>query len=63
MPSCTVSERSIGPKSLIRADVLLQIHRDEDDLGLGGVPASVTTGNAGPRIACCVINSCIFPYY
>lgn len=36
------------------------IHRDEDDLGLGGVPASLTTGNAGARIACCVIDSCVF---
>ena len=32
------------------------IHRDRDDLGLGGTPLSNTTGNAGPRIACAVIN-------
>jgi len=30
------------------------------DLRLGGVPASATTGNAGDRIACCIIDWCVF---
>ena len=33
----------------------LIIHADEDDLGLGGFPDSLTTGHAGKRIACAVI--------
>jgi Cu-Zn family superoxide dismutase len=33
----------------------LVIHADEDDLGLGGHPDSLTTGHAGERIACAVI--------
>ena len=33
----------------------LIIHADPDDCGLGGVPASLVTGNAGKRIACAVI--------
>jgi Cu-Zn family superoxide dismutase len=33
----------------------LIIHADEDDLGLGRFPDSLTTGHAGKRIACAVI--------
>jgi Cu-Zn family superoxide dismutase len=33
----------------------LIIHADEDDLGKGGQPDSLTTGHAGKRIACAVI--------
>lgn len=33
----------------------LIIHADEDDLGRGGAPDSLTTGHAGARIACAVI--------
>jgi Cu-Zn family superoxide dismutase len=33
----------------------LVIHEDEDDCGLGGDQESLTTGNAGKRIACAVI--------
>uniref|UniRef100_K9K2G1 Superoxide dismutase [Cu-Zn] n=1 Tax=Cryptocaryon irritans TaxID=153251 RepID=K9K2G1_9CILI len=28
------------------------VHRDEDDLGRGGQADSMTTGHAGPRVAC-----------
>ena len=42
-----------GPLSVVgRACVL---HKDRDDLGRGGHPLSLTTGNAGARIACGVI--------
>ena len=33
----------------------LIIHEDEDDCGLGGDKMSLTTGNAGKRMACAVI--------
>ncbi|CAG9786796.1 unnamed protein product [Diatraea saccharalis] len=33
----------------------LVLHQSPDDLGLGGHPDSLTTGNAGPRVACAVI--------
>ena len=35
------------------------LHADEDDLGLGGHPLSSTTGNAGGRVACGVIGTCM----
>jgi len=31
------------------------VHEGEDDLGTGGDKGSMTTGNAGSRLACCVI--------
>jgi Cu-Zn family superoxide dismutase len=43
----------IGPLSIIGRTVI--VHADEDDLGLGGVELSATTGNAGDRLACGVI--------
>lgn len=42
-----------GPHSIVgRA---LVVHAGEDDLGRGGNPASLQNGNAGPRLACCVV--------
>ena len=43
-----------GNKSNIVGRGLI-IHADEDDLGMGGKPDSLTTGHAGLRIACAVI--------
>ena len=31
------------------------VHAGEDDLGLGGDLGSISTGNAGPRLGCCLI--------
>jgi len=41
-------DRSIIGRSLV-------VHRDQDDLGKGTSPDSLTTGNSGPRISCGVI--------
>lgn len=35
--------------------ISLKVHADPDDLGRGGHESSKTTGNAGGRLACCVI--------
>ena len=35
------------------------LHADEDDLGLTDHPLSKTTGNAGGRVACGVIGTCM----
>ncbi|CEG84010.1 Putative Superoxide dismutase [Cu-Zn] [Rhizopus microsporus] len=43
----------IGPYSVIGRTIV--IHADEDDLGLGGHELSLSTGNAGDRLACGVI--------
>jgi len=42
-----------GPNSILGRAMV--IHADQDDLGLGGVELSKTTGNAGARLACGVI--------
>ena len=35
--------------------LICQVHANEDDLGLGGETDSLTTGHAGTKIGCCVI--------
>ncbi|XP_078071614.1 extracellular superoxide dismutase [Cu-Zn]-like [Mustelus asterias] len=42
-----------GAESILGRGVVLHAH--EDDLGLGGNPASLQNGNSGPRLACCTI--------
>ncbi|VDK48206.1 unnamed protein product [Anisakis simplex] len=42
-----------GPHSIIGRAIV--IHEGADDLGKGGDKGSMTTGNAGPRVACGVI--------
>lgn len=42
-----------GPFSVVGRAIV--VHRDEDDLGTGGHDDSLTTGHAGPRVACAVI--------
>lgn len=42
-----------GPRSIIGRGLV--IHNNSDDLGKGGTPDSLTTGNSGSRIACAVI--------
>lgn len=43
----------VGPRSIIGRGVI--VHQDVDDLGKGGHPDSLKTGNAGGRAACAVI--------
>lgn len=45
-----------GPHSIVGRAVV--VHAGEDDLGLGGNAASVQNGNAGRRLACCVVGLC-----
>ncbi|XP_045163883.2 superoxide dismutase [Cu-Zn]-like [Mercenaria mercenaria] len=42
-----------GDLSIIGRGIVL--HEGEDDLGRGGNPGSTASGNAGARIACCII--------
>jgi len=42
-----------GPRSIIGRGVI--VHQDVDDLGKGGHPDSLKTGNAGARVSCGVI--------
>ncbi|XP_036776896.1 extracellular superoxide dismutase [Cu-Zn] [Manis pentadactyla] len=42
-----------GPHSIVGRAVV--VHAGEDDLGRGGNLASVENGNAGRRLACCVV--------
>jgi len=34
----------------------IQIHSGKDDFGTGGTPASLSSGDAGSRVACCSIH-------
>lgn len=45
-----------GPHSILGRAVV--VHAGEDDLGRGGNQASVENGNAGRRLACCVVAVC-----
>ena len=42
-----------GPESIIGRGLV--IHGGQDDLGLGGDAGSVASGNAGPRVACGIV--------
>nr|XP_033804285.1 extracellular superoxide dismutase [Cu-Zn] isoform X2 [Geotrypetes seraphini] len=42
-----------GPYSVLGRSIV--VHKQEDDLGKGDNPASLENGNAGKRLACCVI--------
>ena len=42
-----------GDKSI--AGRAIVVHAGRDDLGLGGNAGSLASGNAGSRVACCVI--------
>ena len=42
-----------GPDSIIGRSLV--IHAGEDDLGLENNAGSQSSGNSGPRIACCTI--------
>ncbi|XP_045614401.2 superoxide dismutase [Cu-Zn] 5 [Procambarus clarkii] len=42
-----------GMRSVVGRSIV--IHENRDDLGLGNKPDSLTTGNAGSRLACCNI--------
>lgn len=45
-----------GPHSIVGRAVV--VHAGEDDLGRGGNTASLENGNAGRRLACCVVGLC-----
>ncbi|XP_051020701.1 extracellular superoxide dismutase [Cu-Zn] [Acomys russatus] len=44
-----------GPHSIVGRSVV--VHAGEDDLGRGGNQASLQNGNAGRRLACCVVGA------
>ncbi|NXJ64104.1 SODE dismutase, partial [Rostratula benghalensis] len=45
-----------GPYSIVGRSIVL--HEQEDDMGKGNNKASLENGNAGKRLACCVIGIC-----
>ena len=49
---------SLDPNSPANiVDLAIVIHSGEDDMGKGGDPSSLKTGNAGSRLACGIIKS------
>jgi len=48
-----IIDRRLRLSRVIRRGII--VHADRDDLGLGGDEGSRTTGNAGARLACCII--------
>jgi len=51
----TVRTSLFDPYSVVGRSIV--IHAGEDDLGRGGDAGSLASGNAGPRMACCVIGT------
>ncbi|GAB0188233.1 extracellular superoxide dismutase [Grus japonensis] len=51
-----LSASMFGPYSIMGRSVV--IHEQEDDMGKGNNKASLENGNAGKRLACCVIGIC-----
>ncbi|NXU51289.1 SODE dismutase, partial [Turnix velox] len=51
-----LSATLLGPYSIMGRSVV--IHEQEDDMGKGNNKASLENGNAGKRLACCVIGIC-----
>ncbi len=49
----------IGATSIIGRSIV--VHADVDDLGKGGHELSLTTGNAGGRVACGVVGIAASP--
>ncbi|XP_038061865.1 superoxide dismutase [Cu-Zn]-like [Patiria miniata] len=47
----------LGTNTIIGRAIVL--HKDTDDLGRGGYSDSLTTGHAGARLACCIINEVV----
>ncbi|CAG8499760.1 1584_t:CDS:2, partial [Acaulospora colombiana] len=43
----------VGPHSVVGRTII--VHADKDDLGKGNHPLSLSTGNAGARVACGII--------
>jgi len=48
-----ITDRKLKLSSVVRRGII--VHAERDDLGLGGDEGSRTTGNAGARLACCII--------